>query len=133
MPRTGAGGLVFQPNRKLGEADASSLSLHVCRRGLRAGRGGILWSGARRRPDLRLARRSRLVVGGRPDPAPEQGEHAGHGRAGGFGKGTGPARCVTATTDGIRDSDGLDSPVYAYRWIRIDGSVETEVASGANT
>ena len=46
---------------------------------------------------------------------------------------TGTARVgstVTASTALIRDADGLTSPAYEYRWLRVDGGSETEI-SGA--
>ena len=129
------GNLVFQLNRELRDADASSLSLHVCGEAYALGearysdtaRGlaptyvwpaGLDWSSAEGRT-LHLSKANTPATG-----APGV---SGKARVGGV---------LTATTDGIRDSDGLDSPVYAYRWIRRDGTVgtvDTEVTSGANT
>ena len=49
---------------------------------------------------------------------------------------TGMARTgqtVTADTSGIADRDGLTAVSYAYQWIHVDGSTETEVGSDSPT
>ena len=47
---------------------------------------------------------------------------AGTGRAG---------ETLRATTDAVSDVDGLGE--FTYRWVRVDGSVETEIGTGAAT
>ena len=58
--------------------------------------------------------------------APATGEPAisGSGRVG---------QTLTASTDAIMDSDGLTSPTWAYQWIRVDGTTETDVGTDAAT
>ena len=44
----------------------------------------------------------------------------------------GPAqagRTLSVGTEGIVDPDGLTSPTYGYQWIRVDGSVETDIGT----
>ena len=58
--------------------------------------------------------------------APATGEPAisGSGRVG---------QTLTASTDAIMDSDGLTSPTWAYQWIRVVGTTETDVGTDAAT
>ena len=36
-------------------------------------------------------------------------------------------RTLTASTDGLADPEGLANATFAYRWIRVDGSLETDI------
>ena len=48
----------------------------------------------------------------------------------------GPAqagRTLSVGTDGIVDPDGLTSPTYGYQWIRVDGSLETDIGTATTT
>ena len=38
---------------------------------------------------------------------------------------------MQAHTGGIVDPDGLTNAAFSYRWLRIDGTTETEVATGS--
>ena len=40
-------------------------------------------------------------------------------------------RSMQAHTGGIVDPDGLTNAAFSYRWVRIDGTTETEVATGS--
>ena len=49
---------------------------------------------------------------------------------------SGPAqvgRTLSVGTDGIVDPDGLTSPTYGYQWIRVDGSLETDIGTATTT
>ena len=40
---------------------------------------------------------------------------------------------LTASVSGIADEDGLTNATFAYRWIRTDGSTDTEIAGATST
>ena len=40
---------------------------------------------------------------------------------------------LTAATSGIADSDGLTSPPYVYRWIRVDGATEAGIPGATSS
>ena len=40
---------------------------------------------------------------------------------------------LTADTGRIADADGLESPVFSYQWIRLDGGVETNIGTDSSS
>ena len=123
------GSFLFSLDKALTAGQAGSLRLHVCGETyafsdatyVPSGHhytwptAGLDWSGLEGMPRI-------LVVSARANAA-----------ATGAPAVSGTARVgatVTASTAGIRDADGLAGVTYAYRWLRVDGSVETEI-SGA--
>ena len=40
---------------------------------------------------------------------------------------------LTADTSGIADEDGLSQAVFAYQWVRIDGSTDTDIAGATSS
>ena len=130
----GGGALQLQLDRRLTDAEVATLALHGCGeiyafseasyselvpQGSIAtyswGGSGLDWSGETTRT-LHLSKTNTPATG-----APGiSGTH----RVG---------ETLTASTGTVDDIDGLTSPGYRYRWIRVDGSTETAIAGAASS
>ena len=130
----GGGALQLQLDRGLTDAEVATLALHVCGeiyafseasyselvpKGSIAtyswGGSGLDWSGETTRT-LHLSKTNTPATG-----APGiSGTH----RVG---------ETLRASTGTVDDIDGLTSPGYRYRWIRVDGSTETAIAGAASS
>ena len=83
--------------------------------------GAITFEGPDGRRDTNSVRYPATIVEANT-PASGAPAIAGTGRAG---------ETLRATTDAVSDVDGLGE--FTYRWVRVDGSVETEIGTGAAT
>ena len=83
--------------------------------------GTITFEGPDGRRDTNSVRYPATIVEANT-PASGAPAIAGTGRAG---------ETLRATTDAVSDVDGLGE--FTYRWVRVDGSVETEIGTGAAT
>ena len=130
----GGGALQLQLDRGLTDAEVATLALHVCGeiyafseasyselvpKGSIAtyswGGSGLDWSGETTRT-LHLSKTNTPATGA---PGISGTHRVGE-----------PLRASTGTVD---DIDGLTSPGYRYRWIRVDGSTETAIAGAASS
>ena len=87
----------------------------------RVPRDTITFEGPDGRRDISEARYPATIVEANT-PASGAPAIAGTGRAG---------ETLRATTEAVSDVDGLGE--FTYRWVRVDGSVETEIGTGAAT
>ena len=83
--------------------------------------GAITFEGPDGRRDTNSVRYPATIVDANT-PASGAPAIAGTGRAG---------ETLRATTDAVSDVDGLGE--FTYRWVRVDGGVETEIGTGAAT
>ena len=125
-----AGDLFAQLDRRLRDADAAALVLHVCGETYALGEAryeegigelptykwpaGLDWSGAETRT-LHLSKAN--------SPATGAPEISGTSRVG---------ETLSADTNSIADPDGLSGVSYAFQWIRIDGPDSAEIPGAAS-
>ena len=103
------------------EPEGAETLWFVLEREPRVPRDTITFEGPDGRRDISEARYPATIVEANT-PASGVPAIAGTGRAG---------ETLRATTDAVSDTDGLGE--FTYRWVRVDGSVETEIGTGAAT